>query len=89
MRWQHLHSCRVDRLRFGVEALSESEGADHCGGISLSCAWFCGGCTAQHQREQAERHFVPESEERHVVPLGLDCTLKNSLGTDFPPTRVL
>ena len=24
--------------------------------------------------EKAERHFVPESEERHVVPLGLDCT---------------
>ena len=26
-------------------------------------------CTAQHQREKAERHLVPESEERHVVPL--------------------
>ena len=45
--------------------LTESEGADHCGGISLGGAWFCGECTAQHLSENAERHFVPESEERH------------------------
>ena len=37
-------------------------------------------------REEAERHFVPESEERHVVPLRTDCTWKNSLGRlTFPP----
>ena len=32
---------------------TESEGADHCGGISLGGAWFWRECTAQHQREQA------------------------------------
>ena len=30
-----LYSSRADRLRFGVAAQTESEGADHCGGISL------------------------------------------------------
>ena len=48
---------------------TESEGADHCGGISLGCAGLCGKCTAKHQCEEAERHFVPESKEWHVVPL--------------------
>ena len=34
----------------------------------------------RNQCEQAERHFVPESEERHVVPMEMDCT-----ASDFPP----
>ena len=67
--FDQFHSRRVDRLRFRVPFQTESEGADHCGGISLGCAWLCSKCTSKHQREKAERHFVPESEERHVVPL--------------------
>ena len=43
--------------------------SDHCGGIPLGCAGLCSECTSEHQREKAERHFVPESEERHVVSL--------------------
>ena len=43
---------------------AESEGADHCGGIPLGGAWLCGKCTAKHQCEKAERHFVPEARER-------------------------
>ena len=40
----------------------------------MGCAGLCGECTSKHQCEQAERHFVPESEERHVVSLEMDCT---------------
>ena len=37
--------------------------------LQLIQALCFGECTAQHQREKAERHFVPKSEQRHVVPL--------------------
>ena len=59
------------RLRFGVaiDVQTEPEGADHLGGISLGGTWPCSKCAAEHQREQAERHPVPESEERHFVSL--------------------
>ena len=56
---------RIHRVSFQTE----SEGADHCGGIPLGGAGLCGECTSEHQRQKAERHLVPESEERHVVPL--------------------
>ena len=77
--FDQLHSLRVDR--FGVAVQTESEGADHCGGISLGGAWFWKECTAQHQREEAERHFVPESEERHVAPLRSEKTLLSHVTT--------
>ena len=68
--FDQLHSRRVDRLRFGVAVQTESEGADHVGGIPLGGAGLSSECTSKHQCEKAERHLVPESEERHVVPLG-------------------
>ena len=76
--FDQLHRRRVDRLRFRFPFQTESKTVDHYGGIPLGCAGCCGKCTAEHQREKAERHFVPEGEERHVVPLEMDCP-------DFPP----
>ena len=40
------------------------------GGQRYFDAGLCGKCTSKHQREEAERHFVPESEERHVCLWG-------------------
>ena len=59
--FDQLHGFRVDRLRSGVAVQTNSEGADHCGGIPLGCAGLCGKCAAEHQCEQAEHHLVPES----------------------------
>ena len=63
------HSRRVDRLRFCVAVKTESETADHVGGIPLGGAGLCSECTSEHQREKAERHFVPESEEHMLSVL--------------------